>query len=153
MKKKAIFFLIVFGVFGFIAVACNKSTSDFCDGAKKPLIERSFVIEVKAQYADLVPYQGDITLDIFKEYCDGTQSGFFNESGNGDAEGVWFSGMQFVYKFANTQDFVDVRIKISNRVTYEVGSIHEIFYYDDVKDFNYGIYKPYEITLPWKSTD
>jgi len=147
--------------FGFILLAltlgsntCNKDTEDFeesCDLSVRPLINRSFIITVEVHYNDSVPYQGNVDLTLFKEYCNGNISGNFHENGTADSQGSWFSGMQFIYKYENDYDKVDVTVKVKDSETSEEVIEHEIFYYADIEGSQFEVYKFYEITLPWSS--
>lgn len=128
-------------------------TDDNCDQNTRAQITRSFVILVDVKYKDDVPYQGNVDLSLFKEYCSGKISGEFHENGNTNSEGSWFSGMQFIYDLDNKYDKVDVTIKIKNAATSQEGIEHEVFMYDDIANLWNEVYKNYEITLPWTSEE
>lgn len=153
MRNFLISFLFIIVALVFSANTCSKDdpTEDPCDQYSRPLINRSFVITVEVQYKDSIPYQGNVDLSLFKKYCNDNISGEFHENGNANAEGYWFSGMQFIYKYENDYDLVDLTIKIINPTTSEQVVEHEQFFYGNVENLYYEVYKNYEITLPWDS--
>jgi len=138
---------ILFGLLIFTTFSCDKE-KDICEDTAEPLITRSFVLTAKVQYKDYEPYQGKVSLFIYKRYCNDTRSGQFNPEGNCNEEGYWFSGMQYIYKFENSLDKVEVEFEVYNETTTESKKVHETFYYVDVLEYLTEVNKTYEITLP-----
>ena len=143
--------IIILGSSIFIFSGCPKiETHDPCDDTVRPLIEASFNLKVQIQYADSVPYEGTVALIIWKNYCDGYESGRFTKNGNTDANGYWNSSYVYSYKFENTMDKVSINFLMKNG---NIGSTtSDYYYYADVEN-NKFINKTYDITLPFKSTD
>jgi hypothetical protein len=136
------------------ANTCEKETDDFeesCDLSERPLINRSFVVTVEVQYSDSVPYQGNVDLKLFKEYCNGSISGNFHKIGNTNSQGKWLCNEQFVFKYENDYDKVDVTVKVANNETSEEVRINDVYNYSDVEGLFFEVYKFYDITLPWSS--
>jgi hypothetical protein len=150
MKKISKSLLLFAGVLAFSLSSCEKDKDkDICDETKEPLIEKSFVLSAKVQYKDYEPYQGKVSLYIYKRYCNDDVSGQFRPEGNCNEEGYWFSGMQYIYKFENSLDRVELEFEVFNLSTAEYKKVHETFYYIDVLEYLHEVNKTYEITLPW----
>jgi hypothetical protein len=154
MKKIAINLLSVIAALLFVICSCDDKVEDICNDTKEILIERSFVLSAKVQYEDYVPYEGKIYFEIYKRYCNATRSGEYNADGIGNAEGYWFTGMQYIYKFENSLDRVEVEFRIVSPFSgIDDKIVHESFYYIDAYDYLHEINKTYEITLPWRSDE
>lgn len=154
MKRIIFTFIPAICVLLFLVSSCDEPAKDICDDTKETLIERSFVMAAKVKYEDLVPYEGKIYFEIYKRYCDATRSGDYSAEGMGNAEGYWFTGMQYIYKFENSLDRVEVEFKIVSPFSGTDDKIvHETFYYLDAYDYLHEINKTYEITLPWRSDE
>ncbi|MBE0640181.1 MAG: hypothetical protein IH598_16830 [Bacteroidales bacterium] len=154
MKKISIILTLFTGIAFSLLSSCEADKNkDICDDTKEQLIEKSFVLSAKVQYQDYEPYQGKVSLSIYKRYCNNNVSGAFNREGNCNEEGYWFTGMQYIYKFENSLDKVEVEFEVFNMHTAESKKVHETFYYIDVLDYNYEVNKTYEFILPWTKED
>jgi hypothetical protein len=114
MRKYLIIFLAVSSLIVFTDASCSKDdeiiTND-CEITQMTEIERAFHFTAEIMYKDNSPYQGDLSFKIKKEYCNGTVSGeYFENNVNSNSSGIWFSGMSYTYKFANSKDRVIVQL-------------------------------------------
>jgi hypothetical protein len=113
MRKLFILFLCMVSALVFMSNSCGKDdeiAANPCDETQKPEISKSFVLSAYIYYKDNVPYEGPVHFKIKKEYCDGTISGeYYLSHIPTDAQGGWFSGMIYTYKFTNERDMVVVQ--------------------------------------------
>ncbi|MEA1897662.1 MAG: hypothetical protein U9N53_08370 [Bacteroidota bacterium] len=152
--KKPVNLILLFIIISNFTISCGEGgDEDLCTLDKEPLIERAFSFSTIVQYKNAEPYQGDISIVVFKEYCNDDISGKYELEGKGDEDGFWRPGYQFVYKFENTFDRVTVQFMVINIKTEQREQAYEIFDYLDVKGQYFGIEKTYYITLPWNAED
>ncbi len=152
--KKLLIPLLLFGIVVlFTRTSCNKDDDATCDDTEEAPIERAFTLSIIIKYQDNVPYQGNLSFAISKEYCNSTISGNYSMDGVTDATGFWRPGMIYTYKFENSRDKVQAQFSVVNPKTQETKSESETFRYNDVKDKPAGIKKTYQMILPWTSEE
>lgn len=155
MKKEVIlFFFIAFAVI-FITSACDRDDPpelNDCKSSQVPEISRSFVFSAVITYNDGAPYEGPVHFKVKKEYCDGTISGeYYLANISSDAQGKWFSGMVYTYKYANELDKVFINFSWATKNSRDFYEFIQSIKYSQVKDETGNIMIEYTIKLPWLS--
>lgn len=144
--------------FSLLFISCEKDTmkDPSCDDWIMPEVIRGFSVDVVVMFADTVPWEGLVTMEFYKRYCNLQQSGKYTFTDFCDSDGYYYPDAIPTYKLANSLDLVHIEIRvvyydIDGEVHYEI--IREAFYYDDVRHLITGVDKSYIMMLPIKSDE
>ena len=126
---------------------------DDCKNDVNTEIERTFNPTVKAYYSDGSAYEGYLSFEISKQYCDGYMptNGIYQISSETNSGGIWDVGWTYTYKFKYELDFVLILIKAATKDSDGLWLRDEVryrYYYHDVKDQS-SIPTNYVINLTW----
>lgn len=145
-------FILTFSIITLSFISCEEKLSDKCDDTKLTEKEVSFVFNAQVKYNDDVPYTGSINYMIWKNYCDNTESGVYEQEGVCNSTGYWNPAMIYRYKYANLEDRVTIFWYVENSSGVSTKIYSQTFKYEDVSVAN-EVNKTYNLTTPWSSTE
>jgi hypothetical protein len=100
-----VLFLLV--SFLLIYPACEKGEfEEACDKTKMTTMDKDFTLYLQVNYKDGVPFDGRVTLRIYKKYCEGKISGDWTYECTSNQSGLYHSGYYNNYIFRNKNDRV-----------------------------------------------
>ncbi len=157
MKKFLFCFSCILFVFSLMILSCEKDSNQDpdCDDWAMPEITRGFSVDVVVMFADTVAWEGLVTMEFYKEYCNYKISGEYSFTDFCDSDGYFYPDAIPTYKLANSLDKVKIEITVAyignGQNQYEV--IRDIFYYDDVRHLITGVDLSYVMMLPIRSDE
>ncbi len=140
----------------FLLIGCKKEHEKCAETATMGISLRIFP-DVKIVYKDGKPFDGSVTFNVYKQYCNGAVSGSFSKKTSTISEGMTRFYYWYSYLFNNTKDVVCFTYVIKQngqsyeergKITYYKARIHGYG-----TEFSMEIFEDYynkkPIVLPW----
>jgi len=162
-KTWHIFLVISISLFSFLGCELLEDKEDECEATAAGWIELYLFPDVKITHANGDAFDGYVTFEVYKTYCDGTISGNFTKETVTDPDGFADFYYRYVYDLKNTEDIIyfkyiinqgDESYEKKGEITYNRITQEEIYSEDDDSyiykmEMHSDFYNEEAIVLPW----
>jgi hypothetical protein len=163
--KKTFYFTALLSITAVILffISCDEFDlfGNDCEKDDKDRISATFLISVEIKYKDNVPFDGKVDYVIYKEECDGDQSGLIEATCGSNGNGLYQANYEPLYSLSNLRDKVIFGFIAHYEVVFPTGGSSEktkelsySFNYNAVKNASDDydeVIKKYTMTIPTNS--